>query len=134
MPFIRGVARRVASEAHKSRVRHIRLDDAPESIRRDNPANDREEQTIAEMRLRCLEQCAARLSQGDQELMVDYYRYQGGQKIETKRKMAEALGVTLGALRVRAFRLRQQLEDCITQCMAKDSTSRNVFVAPPLGL
>jgi len=123
MAFIRGVARRVASESHKLQVRQIPLDDAPELVRKDNTVNDPEETAIAEKRLICLEQCASRLHKADRDLVGEYYRYKGRQKIENKRKMAEAMGITPGTLRVRAFRVRLQLEGCMTQCMGGGVTS-----------
>jgi DNA-directed RNA polymerase specialized sigma24 family protein len=122
LAFIRGVARHVASETHKSKVRQVSLDDAPEIVRKD-AVDHSEEQATAEKRLSCLEKCASRLRQADRELMFEYYRLDGAQKIENKRKMAGALEITAGTLRVRVFRLRQQLEDCMTPCMEAVSTS-----------
>ena len=116
VPFIHGVARRVACEAHRDRVREIPLEDAPEPA---GPVGvDPDEQRLTEKRLRCLGECAKHLSRPDSDLILEYYRYDKAQKIENKRIMAQELGITTGALRVRAFRARQRLEDCITNCIA----------------
>jgi len=116
MPFIRGVARHVASEAHKIRIQVIALDDAPEPPQQ--LGADPEEEALTGKRLGCLEKCSGHLSDRDRQLIFEYYKYDKSQKIENKRKMAEAMGITLGGLRVRAFRARQQLEGCITNCVA----------------
>jgi RNA polymerase sigma factor (sigma-70 family) len=118
--FIRGVARHVASEIHKIRIQVVPLDAAPEPFRHDS--TDIDKQATDEKQLRCLEKCSVQLSERDRDLIFEYYKYEKSQKIENKRKMAEAMGITLGGLRVRAFRARQQLEDCITNCVALSSS------------
>jgi DNA-directed RNA polymerase specialized sigma24 family protein len=119
MAFIRGVARHVASEAHKISIQVIALDDAAEPSRQ--RCADPEAEELTEKRLGGLEKCARYLSHQDRELVFDYYRYDKTEKIENKRKMAQNMGITAGALRVRAFRARQHLEDCITNCIATAS-------------
>jgi DNA-directed RNA polymerase specialized sigma24 family protein len=115
--FIRGVARHVASETHRCKVWQVPIEDAPEIVRKDNSIEIPGEQATVELRLRCLEKCASQLPQPDRTLMLEFYRFDGSQKIENKRRMADSLGLTLGALRVKAFRLRAKLEACITKCM-----------------
>jgi DNA-directed RNA polymerase specialized sigma24 family protein len=121
--FIRGVARHVASEAHKSKVRQVALDEVLGTVSGSRPTNDSDERATAERRFHCLERCSSQLCQADRELMAEFYRFDGGQKIENKKKIAETLGIALGALRVRAFRVREKLERCMTQCMRGGSAS-----------
>jgi len=118
MSFVHGVARRVASEAYRSSVCEMPLDDMRDATM---PEGRADEQASAERRFRCLDECAGHLGNKDRELIINYYRFDKSQKIENKREMAEALGIAAGALRVRAFRTRQRLERCIAHCMGDGS-------------
>jgi DNA-directed RNA polymerase specialized sigma24 family protein len=115
MPFIRGVARRVASEAHQMRIRLVPLDEVSERFQSDTDSGDR---GYADKRHGCLEKCLGQLSRQERDLAVEFYKQEKAEKIENKKRMAEAMGITTGTLRVRAYRVRKQLEGCITKCMA----------------
>ena len=65
----------------------------------------------------CLLQCLKFLSEDKRELIIDYYVYDGHDKIEHHKVMAGELGITEGALRGRAFHLRANLEKCILKCV-----------------
>ena len=110
MPFVLGVARHVASEVHK-RCRPEALPVEPAALPR---AEDGEGE---ERRWTCLERGLLRLERKDRELMLGYYRHEKSLKIENKRGMAKALGISTGALRVRACRVRGQLERWVAECM-----------------
>jgi RNA polymerase sigma factor (sigma-70 family) len=114
MPFIRGVARHVASEAHRSRLRVVSIDETSEL--RSN-TTDSEERASADGRHRCLEECLSQLTPQDRDFTLQLYKYEGAEKIEQKRRMAEQMGITTGTLRVRAYRVRKQLETCINGCL-----------------
>jgi hypothetical protein len=58
-----------------------------------------------------------RSSEEKRELIIDYYVYDGHDKIEHHKLMAGELGITEGALRGRAFHLRATLEKCILKCV-----------------
>lgn len=109
--FVLGVARRVASEGFTKRGREVPLDSLAQ-IPSVSESEGRWTQLL-ERRLDSLEKCLAQLSPAEQQLISQYYLYAKAQKIETKRLMAESLGISLANLRVRAFRLRQQLERCV---------------------
>lgn len=114
MNFISGVARRVSLEWHRSKKTKA-LDDVPELS---TPASvDFEERAAGEKRLECLGTCAKHLNEEDQNLILEYYQYEKSRKVKSKIDMAQTLGITVTALRVRAFRVRKRLEDCITGCV-----------------
>lgn len=73
----------------------------------------------------CLLKCLQFLSKDKQELILDYYLYQGHDKIEHHRVMAAELGITDGALRGRAFQLRSRLEKCISNCLPTLDKTKN---------
>jgi hypothetical protein len=43
--------------------------------------------------------------------------------IENRKRLAERMGVTLNALRVRADRVRNSLEKCVANCLKQKGTS-----------
>lgn len=67
----------------------------------------------------CLLKCLRFLPADKRELILDYYIYDGRDKIEQHRRMAKELGITEGALRGRAHQLRGTLEKCIQQCIER---------------
>jgi hypothetical protein len=52
-------------------------------------------------------------------LITDYYKDEKRQKINNRLSLAERLGIPLNALRSRAQRVREKLEQCVMQCCAK---------------
>jgi DNA-directed RNA polymerase specialized sigma24 family protein len=79
---------------------------------------------VLESRLDCLDHCLAELPDDTRELLLRYYRGQGGAKIDDRRALAAQMGVTQGTLRIRLHRLRLRLEACVRKCMGEAETSR----------
>jgi len=67
----------------------------------------------------CLQKCLRFLPSDRRELILDYYVYDGRDKIAQHRRMASELGITEGALRGRAHQARGNLEKCIQQCIGR---------------
>ena len=67
----------------------------------------------------CLLKCLRFLPSEKRELILDYYIYDGRDKIAQHRRMANELGITEGALRGRAHHVRGNLENCIRQCIER---------------
>jgi DNA-directed RNA polymerase specialized sigma24 family protein len=70
-----------------------------------------------ERRLKCLEECVKSLSPQEQKLLTDYFDGKGRARQERRRRMAEQLHLTLVALRLRIFHLRERLQTCIDNCL-----------------
>jgi len=73
----------------------------------------------------CLIKCLRFLPADKGELILDYYIYDGRDKIVQHRRMAEELGVSEGALRGRAHHIRGTLENCIKQCIERMKANEN---------
>ncbi|MGH9767857.1 MAG: hypothetical protein ACREAB_10525 [Blastocatellia bacterium] len=73
------------------------------------------ERAESEARHECLEQCLAEFDREDRELIVSYYRFSGGEKIENRKRLAARLGLSHNTLRQKVARLRGKLGDCITR-------------------
>jgi DNA-directed RNA polymerase specialized sigma24 family protein len=113
------IARFVLLEDIRSDRRRLVLDEpriaaasqvrAAEAVNQDgDPAHER--------RLSCLERCLAELNPAKRDLIVEYYRDARRQGIDRRRHLAERLGVTMNALSLRAFRLRDTLMACVDGC------------------
>jgi DNA-directed RNA polymerase specialized sigma24 family protein len=69
-----------------------------------------------EERLECLDRCLGELKPDQRELVIEYYRDTGRQKIERRRDLANRLGITMNALGIRACRIRNTLEAGVESC------------------
>lgn len=84
-----------------------------------DPVKDEEEDI--EQEYESLDQCIQRLSAENRELILQYYKAERRAKIDNRKRLAERLGITLNALRVRADRIRGGLETCVGDCVARKS-------------
>jgi RNA polymerase sigma factor (sigma-70 family) len=72
----------------------------------------------------CLGHCLARLPRSKRDLILDYYLYEGHDKIEHHKQMAGQLKITEGAIRSRAYQIRVALENCMRQCAFRKKSER----------
>jgi DNA-directed RNA polymerase specialized sigma24 family protein len=70
----------------------------------------------------CLEACLEKLSEKNRELVERYYQDEKRAKINSRKKLADALGITLDALRIRAHRIRKELQQCVLLCVRLNAT------------
>jgi DNA-directed RNA polymerase specialized sigma24 family protein len=68
----------------------------------------------------CLERCLQHLGPGAAELICEYYHGERRTKIENRRALAARLGLTINALTIRACRIRDKLEACVSKCHAAE--------------
>lgn len=72
-----------------------------------------------ELEYQCLEHCIKGLSEQNRELLLAYYGSDGREKIDQRRLLAEKLGIAPNALRLRAYRIRQMLLECVEKCIER---------------
>jgi DNA-directed RNA polymerase specialized sigma24 family protein len=111
--FAGGVARLIWLEAVKRerRTREV-LEQMPH---RDESTSD------PDPRRECFGSCLGKLPDDARALVVEYYREEKSAKIERRKKLAASLGIAHGSLRLRVFRLRAQLEKCVSECLKKSA-------------
>lgn len=111
--YLYGIARNLIKEELKKVKTQTSLDDF------EAPANtvDETEQETAEMREDCLRSCLKKLSAEKRKLILGYYSKEKQEKIELRARLAKQLGTNVETLRVRVFRIRAALEECIEQCI-----------------
>lgn len=115
-PYFYGVGRRLLLEYQKQQLRR-----APQEPDAESAATSEEAASVAELERRheCLELCLQKLSESNRELIRDYYQRDVQTKGDWRSELARRMGVSAGALRVRAHRLRAALLDCIRDCLAE---------------
>ncbi|MFN7930847.1 MAG: hypothetical protein U0Y68_23570 [Blastocatellia bacterium] len=64
-----------------------------------------------------LEHCLQQLAAPDRETLLRYYQGSGQPRIEARKKLGTALGLSENALRIRLSRLRQTVADCLKTCL-----------------
>jgi DNA-directed RNA polymerase specialized sigma24 family protein len=64
----------------------------------------------------CLDSCLAKLPAADRELILEYYQGEQRAKIERRSRLAARLRLSMNALTIRACRIRNKLEACVTEC------------------
>lgn len=69
----------------------------------------------------CLEQCMQRLTLNNRELVLQYYREEKKAKIDHRKLLAQKLGIAVNALRIRAYRIRASLQECVQNCLAQEA-------------
>jgi DNA-directed RNA polymerase specialized sigma24 family protein len=122
--YFYGVARLVLKEALRGRGQEpIGLDLELPIVSDDKKREDQSQQEAR--RLNCFESCLSSLPAASRALIVEYYREERGLKIEHRKHQADALKMSLNALRLRACRIRAELADCINSCLAHSLETRN---------
>ena len=113
--YFSGVARYILLE-YKNRIAQLRLLPAA-------PPKQIGEDEDIEREYECLDRCIERLTPANRELIMEYYREEKRAMIENRKRLAESMGVTLNALRVRADRVRNSLEKCVANCLKQKGTN-----------
>src|ERR1044072_869042 len=88
--------------------------------RRKQPQSEQEfvqDSDRIEIEFACLEECMRKLSPENRELVLRYYCADGRERIDQRRLLAEELGIAPNALRIRAFRIRAELQKCLKECV-----------------
>ena len=113
--YFYGVARNLIKEIPKKVKMQM-------SLQGTEPASDPRselEQETAIMREDCLRSCLQRLSEAKRELILAYYAKDKQAKIDHRTEMAQRLGISVETLRVKAYRIRSTLEQCIERCLER---------------
>lgn len=108
--YFHGVARKVLLEYFRLKRR--------EAQRAPVQTEPRFSQTYYE----CLESCLGQLDPDKRELITRYYAEQKREKIESRRSMRDQMSLKADALRVRIYRIRQTLKECVSDCVARNES------------
>jgi DNA-directed RNA polymerase specialized sigma24 family protein len=113
--YFYAVANNVAKEERKKANLHVRIEDTdlPAAPAPDHREEDREAEE------ECLSRCLQALTAESRALILDYYSKEKQAKIEHRKEMAGRHRLSVAALRVRMYRVRVGLEECINRCLAQ---------------
>ena len=112
--YFHGFARNVIRENLPSRRKEIATEVPATWVDPEPTSTERE----------CLEKCLQTLPAEKRELILDYYLYEGHEKIEHHKQMAAELGISEGALRVRVHHIRVRLEGCVLECAGRKRVTK----------
>lgn len=108
-----GVARNVWFEYMRERV--------PETLEDHKIATPQLlDEEFSDHEVGCLSHCLEQLSIRDRDLIVKYHQFQGREKIEVRKQMADAYG-GVNKLRIAAYRIRMRLHECVTGCVERSA-------------
>ena len=102
-----GVARMLLLEINRERIREQQaLTELPVTSFESKSSEDSDE------RIESLRSCLRHLSDENRQLILQYYHGDKGEKIDSRRKLSERLGISVNTLRMRALRIREELQRC----------------------
>lgn len=107
--YFYGVARKI----HLERCKLDRFTNQVVSL----PAPPEEDNSEKEQRHDCLERCLNKLKAEERQMVLDYYKGDKTEKIERRKDMAEERGISPNTLRIRVYRLRATLQECMRRCL-----------------
>jgi len=73
--------------------------------------------------LECLDQCLQKLTPESFHLITRYHQGEDASDKARRKEMARALGIPLNALRIRAYRIRVDIEKCVENCLNRKTES-----------
>jgi DNA-directed RNA polymerase specialized sigma24 family protein len=65
----------------------------------------------------CLDHCLEQLTPPERDLLLGYHEGKRGAKIQRRSELAGELGLSPNALRLRIYRLTDQMRGCVAHCM-----------------
>jgi len=117
--FFHGVAVNVARERWR-RASEVEETQLP-AVQPFEAERRREAEIEAEQRLDCLRDCLDGLTPASRELLTAYHLEGSGVHIGRRKQLADRLKVPGASLRLRVFRIRRQMERCMTRCASAKS-------------
>jgi RNA polymerase sigma factor (sigma-70 family) len=114
--YFRAVANNLIKENFKKIKTQVSLDDVDLPVQQ-TMATAEETADIEE----CLQSCLRKLDNEKRKLILAYYAKEKQAKIDYRHELAQRFGISVETLRVRAFRIRASIEECIESCLKRKS-------------
>jgi len=77
------------------------------------------EQRERERRLECLKRCLQKLPPESLYLITKYHHGEEAPDKARRKELAQSLGIPLNALRIRAYRIRAAIVECVNNCLER---------------
>jgi DNA-directed RNA polymerase specialized sigma24 family protein len=78
-------------------------------------------QNVSDQTYTCLERCLDQLSETNRDLILQYYASENQSKVAKRVELAQSLGLSANALRLRVHKIRQSLEKCVRSCVQDET-------------
>jgi DNA-directed RNA polymerase specialized sigma24 family protein len=113
--YLMGVARLIFKEHVRGQ---IRMRATVEQLPREPSTAD---PTDEEARHGCYEKCLGKLPTQSRDFVVQYYQMHDRNRADEREALAAQMQIPLNLLRVRAFRIRKKLGECMDACLKNQS-------------
>lgn len=119
--FAWGIAKNLRQEAQRNAAKTVLISDLPGGQDALSGTQDTEkevhEKIEEERRFQCLRRCFQSMPVHERKVFLAYHNVEG-EHLQYRQQLARRLGLTIGALRVRVNRSRDDLERCARKCFA----------------
>lgn len=117
--YFRAVANNLVKETLKRVKNQVSLEgiDVPQQK---TSETEKESENVEE----CLQSCLQKLNDNNRKLIVAYYAKEKQAKIDHRNEMAQQLGITVETLRVKIYRIRLSLQECIGRCLKRKAEGK----------
>jgi len=113
--YFRAVANNLIKEDLKRSKTQVSLEE-PEPR---EPTTTESDEDNAEDMEECLRSCLQKLSAENRKLIVNYYAKEKQAKIDHRYELAQRFDISVETLRVRVFRIRESIAECIGRCLKR---------------
>ena len=113
--YFLGVANNLVKETLKKTKTHVSL----EGVDLPDPKTTESKEEEAADREECLQSCLQKLSAENRKLILGYYAKEKQAKIDYRGELAQRLGISVETLRVKVYRIRVSLQQCIERCLER---------------
>ena len=126
LSFFYGVARNIAREqwGKQKTISLEQIGPGARHLRQQEENSEVEESQDEE--IGCLEKCARTLPDAQRNLIISYYFGEKSMKIQRRKELADEFGISMNALRIRAHRIREELEACVAGCVARKGSRKDL--------
>jgi RNA polymerase sigma factor (sigma-70 family) len=70
----------------------------------------------------CLDECMEKLPPDNRKMVLSYYQEEKQAKIDYRKRLADELGINMNALRIKMYRIRASLQECLMECVKRETT------------
>jgi RNA polymerase sigma factor (sigma-70 family) len=113
--------RAVANNLVKEDLKRVKMQVSLEGIDLPEPTSHQHEQEKTAALEECLHSCLQKISAANRELIVSYYVKEKQAKIDHRGELAQRFGISVETLRVKVYRIRVSLQECIERCLKRKS-------------
>ena len=115
--YFLGVANNLIKENFKKLKTHVPLEEVDLWQQQTTESEEVENENIYD----CLQVCLKKLKPETRTMILAYYAKEKQAKIDHRSELAERLGISVETLRVRVYRIRVSLEQCIERCLKREA-------------